>query len=196
MKENRNKSYEDFIAVAEDLIQNQKLCTSETLAIRGGSNGGLLMGNMYTMRPDLFGAIHCAVPLLDMKKYHTLLAGASWMAEYGNPDTDDWENYLYKYSPYHQINNNTTTTKKYPPILFTTSTRDDRVHPAHARKMVAKLWDYNIKDVYYYENMEGGHGGAADSKQSAFMTTLAYDFMYNTLTRKQQQQQKQQQKDE
>ena len=83
MKENRNKSYEDFIAVAEDLIHNQQLCTSQTLAIRGGSNGGLLMGNMYTMRPDLFGAIHCAVPLLDMKNYHTLLAGASWMAEYG-----------------------------------------------------------------------------------------------------------------
>lgn len=180
LKANRNKSYEDFIAVAEDLISTN-LCRPETLAIRGGSNGGLLMGNMYTMRPDLFGAIHCAVPLLDMKRYHVLLAGASWMAEYGDPDTDDWEDFLYKYSSYHQIDSDV---QKYPPILFTTSTRDDRVHPAHARKMVKKLWDLGKgKDwpTYYYENIEGGHGGAADSKQSAFMTALAYDFMWETL---------------
>lgn len=182
LKENRNKAYEDFIAVAEDLISST-LCKPSTLAIRGGSNGGLLMGNMYTMRPDLFGAIHCAVPLLDMKRYHMLLAGASWMAEYGDPDTDDWEKFLYKYSPYHNIDPNC---EKYPPILFTTSTRDDRVHPAHARKMVKKLWDMGKgKDwpVYYYENIEGGHGGAADAKQSAFMTSLAYDFMFDTLSK-------------
>lgn len=180
LKANRNKCYEDFIAVAEHLIST-KLCKPSTLAIRGGSNGGLLMGNMYIMRPDLFGAIHCAVPLLDMKRYHTLLAGASWMAEYGNPDTDDWDNFLRKYSPYHNID---PKQEKYPPILFTTSTRDDRVHPAHARKMVKKLWDTGKgKDwpVYYYENIEGGHGGAADAKQSAFMTSLAYDFMWDTL---------------
>jgi len=180
LKANRNKSYEDFIAVAEHLIST-KLCKATTLAVRGGSNGGLLMGMMYTMRPDLFGAIHCAVPLLDMKRYHTLLAGASWMAEYGNPDTDDWENFLYKYSPYHNID---PSVEKYPPMLVTTSTRDDRVHPAHARKMVKKLWDMGKgKDwpVYYYENIEGGHGGAADAKQSAFMTALAYDFMWETL---------------
>jgi len=180
LKTNRNKSYEDFVAVAEDLIATN-LCTPSTLACRGGSNGGLLMGNMYTRRPDLFGAIHCAVPLLDMKRYHTLLAGASWMAEYGDPDTSDWEDFLYQYSSYHQIDE---SVEKYPPILFTTSTRDDRVHPAHARKMVKKLWDLGKdKDwpVYYYENIEGGHGGAADSKQSAFMTALAYDFMWDTL---------------
>jgi len=185
LKKDRNKSYEDFIAVAERLIETG-LCRSETLAIRGGSNGGLLMGNMYVMRPDLFGAIHCAVPLLDMKRYHTLLAGASWMAEYGDPDTDDWE-FLEGYSPYHQIDGEV---KKYPPMLVTTSTRDDRVHPAHARKMVKKLWDIAEEKseerdwpVYYYENIEGGHGGAADSKQSAFMTSLAYDFMWDTLTK-------------
>eukprot|EP00978_Attheya_sp_CCMP212_P002882 scaffold5942_cov55-Attheya_sp.AAC.1 len=180
LKANRNKSYEDFIAVAEHLIST-KLCKAATLAVRGGSNGGLLVGMMYTMRPDLFGAIHCAVPLLDMKRYHTLLAGASWMAEYGNPDTNDWENFLYKYSPYHNID---PSVEKYPPMLVTTSTRDDRVHPAHARKMVKKLWDMGKgKDwpVYYYENIEGGHGGAADAKQSAFMTALAYDFMWETL---------------
>lgn len=180
LKENRNKSYEDFIAVAEHLIA-EKVCEPKTLAIRGGSNGGLLMGNMYTMRPDLFGAIHCAVPLLDMQHYHTLLAGASWMAEYGNPDTDDWK-FLKQYSPYHNLDDKAD----YPPILVTTSTRDDRVHPGHARKFVKKLWDMNSDwNVQYYENIEGGHGGAADAKQSAFMLALAYDFMYQCCTKEQ-----------
>jgi len=139
------------------------------------------MGNMYVMRPDLWGAIHCAVPLLDMKRFHTLLAGASWMAEYGNPDKD-WDDFLYKYSPYHNIDADQSS---YPPILVTTSTRDDRVHPGHARKFVKKLWDMGEgKDwpVHYYENIEGGHGGAADAKQSAFMTSLAFDFMFETLS--------------
>ncbi|KAL3943088.1 MAG: hypothetical protein SGBAC_002821 [Bacillariaceae sp.] len=145
--------------------------------------GGLLMGNMYTMRPDLFGAVHCAVPLLDMKRFNQLLAGASWMAEYGNPDTSDWEDFLYKYSPYHNIDE---SIESYPPMLVTTSTRDDRVHPAHARKMVKKLWDLGEGKnwpIHYYENIEGGHGGAADAKQSAFMTSLAYDFMFATLSK-------------
>jgi prolyl oligopeptidase len=112
------------------------------------------------------------------------------MAEYGNPDTDDWKNFLYKYSPYHNIDE---SRQKYPHVLVTTSTRDDRVHPAHARKMVKKMWDLSgtgdnngksKKDwpVFYYENIEGGHGGAADSKQEAFMNSLAYDFMWRTLT--------------
>ena len=113
------------------------ICKPKTLAIRGGSNGGLLVANMYVMRPDLFGAIHCAVPLLDMQRYHKLLAGASWMAEYGNPDTDDWEKFLQKYSPYHNIQPGA----KYPPILVTTSTRDDRVHPGHARYVALPLFD-------------------------------------------------------
>lgn len=178
LKANRNKCFEDFIAVGEDLVKSN-VCTPSTLAARGGSNGGLLMGMMYVLRPDLFGAIHCAVPLLDMKRYHTLLAGASWMAEYGDPDTSDWE-FLQNYSPYHLIDKEA----EYPPLLVTTSTRDDRVHPGHARKMVKKLWDTNASwPVYYYENIEGGHGGAADAKQSAFMTALAYDFMWNTLKR-------------
>jgi prolyl oligopeptidase len=184
LKSKRHKAYEDFIAVGEDLVAS-KVCKPSTLAARGGSNGGLLMGMMYTLRPDLWGAIHCAVPLLDMKRFHTLLAGASWMAEYGDPSTSDWDDYLHQYSPYHLIDENTD---KYPPMLVTTSTRDDRVHPAHARKMVKKLWDIaesKNKDwpVYYYENIEGGHGGAADAKQSAFMTALAYDFMWDTLSK-------------
>eukprot|EP00542_Grammatophora_oceanica_P015212 CAMPEP_0194044856 /NCGR_PEP_ID=MMETSP0009_2-20130614/16266_1 /TAXON_ID=210454 /ORGANISM="Grammatophora oceanica, Strain CCMP 410" /LENGTH=150 /DNA_ID=CAMNT_0038689515 /DNA_START=52 /DNA_END=504 /DNA_ORIENTATION=+ len=135
--------------------------------------------------PDglMFGALHCAVPLLDMKVYSHLLAGASWMAEYGDPDTDDWDNFLYKYSPYHNLDEKT---EKYPPMLVTTSTRDDRVHPGHARKMVSKIADMGKgKDwpIFYYENIEGGHGGAADAKQSAFMTALAYNFMFETLSK-------------
>lgn len=179
LKESRNKAYEDFIAVAEDLIASG-YCKPETLACRGGSNGGLLVGNMYTMRPDLFAAIHCAVPLLDMKRFNLLLAGASWMGEYGDPSTDDWENFLYKYSPFHNID---PTVEKSPALLVTTSTRDDRVHPGHARKFVKKLWDMGKENVYYYENIEGGHGGAANAKQSAFMTSLAYDFMFDTLSK-------------
>jgi len=173
------------VAVGRNVCE-KGLCQPQTLATRGGSNGGLLMGNMYTMSPGedgiMFGAIHCAVPLLDMKVYSKLLAGASWMAEYGDPDTDDWDNFLHKYSAYQNIDSSTT---KYPPMLVTTSTRDDRVHPGHARKMVKKIQDMGMsKDwpVYYYENIEGGHGGAADAKQSAFMSALAYNFMFETLT--------------
>eukprot|EP00986_Skeletonema_menzelii_P008670 scaffold3756_cov142-Skeletonema_menzelii.AAC.4 len=181
LRENRNLCYEDFIAVGEHLVDS-KVCSPQTLACRGGSNGGLLTGNMLVQAPDLFQAIHIAVPLLDMKRYSKLLAGASWMAEYGDPDTDDWDNFLHKYSPYHNIDVNRD---KYPNVLVTTSTRDDRVHPAHARKMVKKLWDLGEGKnwpVYYYENIEGGHGGASDSRQEAFMTSLSYDFMWRALT--------------
>jgi prolyl oligopeptidase len=175
LKANRHKAYEDFIAVAEDLIR-RKVTSPQHLGIRGGSNGGLLMGNMLTMRPDLFGAIVCAVPLLDMSRYHKLLAGASWMAEYGNPDVPvEWE-FIRTFSPYHNVRRDV----KYPPILFTTSTRDDRVHPGHARKMVAKMKAMG-HNVLYYENIEGGHAGAADNKQRAFMTALAFTFLWEHL---------------
>jgi len=177
LKENRQLAFDDFIAVGEHLIKTG-ICTTKTLGCKGGSNGGLLMGMMLVQRPDLFNAIHCQVPLLDMKAYNKLLAGASWMAEYGNPDTDDWKNFLHRYSPYHLIESG----KKYCPILFTTSTRDDRVHPAHARKMVKKLSEEAEGEVYYYENMEGGHGGAADNKQRSFMETLNYKFLFAKLS--------------
>lgn len=177
LKANRPRAYQDFIAVAEDLIA-RKVTTQKHLGIKGGSNGGLLMGNMLTMRPDLFGAIVCQVPLLDMRRYHTLLAGASWMGEYGNPDiAEEWA-FIRTFSPYHLIDPNRT----YPPILITTSTRDDRVHPGHARKMTAKLQEAD-KPVLYYENIEGGHGGAADNKQKAFMESLGYAFLNRTLTK-------------
>jgi prolyl oligopeptidase len=175
LKANRLRAYEDFIAVAEDLIRRQ-VTSPRHLGIMGGSNGGLLMGNMLTLRPDLFGAIVCQVPLLDMQRYHKLLAGASWMAEYGNPDLpEEWE-FIRTFSPYHNVKKDV----KYPRILFTTSTRDDRVHPGHARKMVAKMKALG-HDVVYYENIEGGHGGAADNKQAAFMGALAYTFLWNQL---------------
>ncbi len=176
LKANRNKAYEDFAAVAEDLIA-RKVTAPKHLGIMGGSNGGLLMGNMLTRRPDLFGAIVCQVPLLDMQRYHKLLAGASWVAEYGNPDDPkEWE-FLRTYSPYHNVKKD----GKYPRILFTTSTRDDRVHPGHARKMVARMKEQG-HDVVYYENIEGGHGGSANNKQAAFMSALAYTFLWKQLT--------------
>jgi prolyl oligopeptidase len=175
LKANRPRAYEDFIAVAEDLIK-RKVTSPKHLGVTGGSNGGLLVGNMLTMRPDLFGAIVCQVPLLDMQRYHKLLAGASWVAEYGNPDdAKEWE-FIRTFSPYHNVTKDT----KYPPTLFTTSTRDDRVHPGHARKMVAKMRDMG-HDVFYYENVEGGHGGAANNDQAAFMSALAYTFLWNKL---------------
>ncbi len=177
LKANRHKAYEDFIAVAVDLIA-RKLTSPRHLGIMGGSNGGLLVGNMLTMRPDLFGAIVCEVPLLDMRRYHKLLAGASWMDEYGNPDLPDEWQFIRTFSPYHNLKDDV----KYPPILFTTSTRDDRVHPGHSRKMVAKMKAMG-QDVLYYENVEGGHGGAADNKQRAFMSALAYTFLWENLAR-------------
>ena len=174
LKADRNKAYEDFAAVAEDLIA-RKITTPKHLGIQGGSNGGLLMGNMTVMYPQLFGAVVCQVPLLDMKRYHKLLAGASWMAEYGNPDTDDW-GFLKAYSPYQNVRKDV----RYPPVLFTTSTRDDRVHPGHARKMMARMQEQG-HDVTYYENIEGGHGGAANNAQSAYMSALAYTFLKQKL---------------
>jgi len=177
LKKNRQKAYEDFFAVAEHLIETGVTCPKQ-LACRGGSNGGLLVGNALVHRPDLFGCVVCQVPLLDMQRYTKLLAGASWMAEYGDPETADWE-YIQQFSPYHMVD----ASKTYPAVLFTTSTRDDRVHPAHARKMVYKMLDG--KDtragLYYYENIEGGHGGAADSDQRARVTALIYDFMEKAL---------------
>lgn len=175
LKENRNKAYEDFAAVAEDLIA-RKVTQPRRLGIQGGSNGGLLMGNMTVMYPELFGAVVCQVPLLDMQRYHKLLAGASWMAEYGDPDKPEEWAFLRKFSPYQNVSKDV----KYPPVLFTTSTRDDRVHPGHARKMMA-LMEAQGHDVTYYENIEGGHGGAANNAQSAYMGALAYTFLKQKL---------------
>ena len=175
MREGRHKVAEDFAAVATDLV-DRGITTVEQLGAQGGSNGGLLMGVMLTKHPEKFGALVCDVPLLDMKRYHLLLAGASWVAEYGDPDNaDDWE-FISEYSPYQNI----SATRRYPQVLFTTSTRDDRVHPGHARKMVAALQDAGHQ-VWLYENIEGGHAGAADNEQAAFKAALSYSFLWRTL---------------
>ncbi len=174
MQEKHQNAFDDFIAVAEDLIA-RKITSPAHLGIVGGSNGGLLVGACFVQRPELFGAVVCQVPLLDMQRYNKLLAGASWMAEYGNPDTDDWQ-FMKTWSPYHNLD----PKKDYPKVFFYTSTRDDRVHPGHARKMVAKMTDMK-KPVYYYENTEGGHGMAANLGQRAYMWALTYAYLWKML---------------
>jgi prolyl oligopeptidase len=177
IKAARHKVYEDFSAVAADLVE-RGITTAERLGIQGGSNGGLLMGVMLTRYPQLFGAIVSQVPLLDMKRYHKLLAGASWMAEYGDPDDPDEWSFISQYSPYQNVHSG----RCYPPTLFVTSTRDDRVHPAHARKMVAKMRELGYP-VHYHENIEGGHGAAADNEQLAFKWALVFEYLWTQFTR-------------
>ena len=178
MRENRNRVTEDFAAVAADLV-DRGITTVAQLGAQGGSNGGLLMGIMLTRYPQLFGALVAQVPLLDMRRFHLLLAGASWVAEYGNPDDpDDWA-FISEYSPYQNI----SADGDYPPVLITSSTRDDRVHPGHARKMTAALEAAGHR-VYYYENIEGGHAGAADNAQVAFKAALSYSFLWQMLDRR------------
>jgi len=175
VKEKHQNAFDDFIAVAEDLIKTH-VTSPRHLGIQGGSNGGLLVGATFVQRPDLFNGVVCQVPLLDMHRYHKLLAGASWMAEYGDPDkADEWA-YISKYSPYQNIKPDV----KYPKVLFTTSTRDDRVHPGHARKMAA-LMEAQGHPLLYWENTEGGHGGAADNEQRATMQALEYAFLWQQL---------------
>ncbi len=177
LRENRHRAYEDFAAVARDLA-DRKVTSPEHLGAMGGSNGGLLVGNMLTTYPDLFGALVIEVPLLDMQRYHRLLAGASWVAEYGDPDDpDDWA-FLQTYSPYQLFDQD----RAYPPTFIWTTTRDDRVHPGHARKLAAKMLAAG-KDVRYFENIEGGHGAGATNAQTAHTYALAYRFLWATLLR-------------
>jgi len=176
LKGQRQKAFDDFIAVAEALVA-QNVTEPRRLAIQGGSNGGLLVGAVMLQRPDLFRAVVCQVPLLDMRRYHRLLAGASWMGEYGDPDDPaQWE-WIAKYSPYQNIPD---AGMRLPAVLFTTSTRDDRVHPGHARKMAARLRERG-HDAWLYENIEGGHGGAADNQQRADMLALEFAFLWQEL---------------
>ncbi|MGH1365879.1 MAG: prolyl oligopeptidase family serine peptidase [Calditrichia bacterium] len=178
LKENRQRVYDDFHSVAENLIK-RKITSSRNLGIMGGSNGGLLVGVAFTQRPDLYNAVICAVPLLDMKRFNKLLAGASWMGEYGDPDKpEEWE-FIKTYSPYHNLKKDT----EYPEVFFTTSTRDDRVHPGHARKMVAKMNAMGHK-VFYYENTEGGHAGSSTNAQRAKVAGLQFSYLLMKLTGK------------
>jgi prolyl oligopeptidase len=174
-KAGKQRSFDDFIAVAEDLI-TRGITSPRHLGIEGGSNGGLLVGAVAMQRPELFNAVVCQVPLLDMKRFHKLLAGASWMAEYGDPDSAEQWSYISPYSPYQNVRRGV----KLPTMLLTTSTRDDRVHPGHARKMAARLSELG-HDVLYYENIEGGHGGAADNSQRAYVQALEFSYLWRQL---------------
>ncbi|BFM11170.1 prolyl oligopeptidase family serine peptidase [Simiduia litorea] len=173
--ENRHKAYEDFEAVAQDLT-NKKITSAKHLGIEGRSNGGLLVAATMVRHPELYGAVISGVPLLDMQRYHTLLAGASWMAEYGNPDIESNWQWLKAYSPFQNVG----ADQHYPPILFYTSTKDDRVHPGHARKMAAKMKAQG-HSVEYYENREGGHGGSSTKEQLAKRIALGYTLLWQTL---------------
>lgn len=176
LRENRHRAYEDFAAVAQDLITRQ-VTTPERLGCMGGSNGGLLVGNMLTHYPELFGAIVCQVPLLDMKRYTKLSAGASWIAEYGDPDKpEDWA-FIQTFSPYHNLR----TGIDYPPVLFYTATSDDRVGPVQARKMAARMQARGIPEALFYENREGGHAGSADNAQRAHMLAMGIEFLKGRL---------------
>ena len=172
VKADKQRSYDDFIAVAQALIDD-KITSPKHLGIEGGSNGGLLVGAVMVQRPDLFNAVVCQVPLLDMRRYNRLLAGASWMAEYGDPDKPDEWAWIAKYSPYQNVKPNV----QYPRPLIITSTRDDRVHPGHARKMTARMLAQG-HPVLYYENIEGGHGAAADNFQIADRQALEFSYLW------------------
>ena len=175
LKGNRQRIFDDFIAVGEKLI-DMKITSPRHLGIMGGSNGGLLMGVMLNQRPDLWNAVVIQVPLLDMLRYHKLLAGASWVDEYGNPDVPAERAFLETISPYQNFDPN----KNYPTPFFVTSTKDDRVHPGHARKM-AKLFEASNKPFFYYENIDGGHSAAANQKESAKRTALEFTYLTEQL---------------
>jgi len=175
VKANHMRNFEDFAAVAEDLIA-RKITSPRHLGIMGGSQGGLLVSGTFTLRPELFHAVVAQVPLADMRRFNHLLAGASWMAEYGDPDKpEDWA-YIKTWSPYQLLRKDA----HYPTPFFWTNTRDDRVHPAHARKMAAKLEALG-HPVYYFENTEGGHGTGALNKQTAYVTGLQYAYLWKML---------------
>jgi prolyl oligopeptidase len=175
LKENRQKAFDDFVAVSEDLIARGAASPAKLGAL-GRSNGGLLMGVVMTQRPQLYGAIVNGVPLFDMQRLKQIGAGASWVGEYGDPETDDWKNFMAAYSPYQNLKKG----QPYPQIFLYTATADDRVHPAHARKAAARLRDLGY-DFFYYENMEGGHSGAANQEQLAHRIALEYAYFARML---------------
>ena len=175
LRENRQRAFDDFIAISEDLIRTG-VTTAKKLGAFGRSNGGLLMGAMLTQRPELYAALDIGVPLFDMQRYNKLLAGASWMGEYGDPDRpEDWA-FISRYSPYQNLK----AGQPYPRIFCYTSTKDDRVHPGHARKAIAALGALGYP-YYYYENIEGGHGGTANQDQLAYRTALEYAYFAKML---------------
>jgi prolyl oligopeptidase len=176
MRENRRRAYEDFAAVARDLVA-RGVTTADRIGCHGRSNGGLLVGNMLTQFPEDFGAIVCGVPLLDMRRYTRLSAGASWIAEYGDPDDpDDWE-FVQTFSPYHLVD----PTRDYPPSLIYAATSDDRVGPVQARKMAARLGAETEAEVHYLEQVDGGHAGTIDNAATAALHATIYAFLDDVL---------------
>jgi prolyl oligopeptidase len=173
--ENRQKAYDDFQAVARDLVR-RGITTAKQLGIMGGSNGGLLVSANMIEAPDLFGAVVCQVPLIDMIRYTQIGAGASWAAEYGDPIREADRAWILKYSPYQNV----SAQQHYPPVLFVTATSDDRVTPVHARKMAA-LMEAQGHEVLFYENTDGGHAAAADHKQAAEMWALSFVYLKQKL---------------
>jgi prolyl oligopeptidase len=170
-RQGKRRSHDDFAAVAADLVR-RGVTTPRRIAAEGGSNGGILITNMLTRYPERFGALFCTIPLIDMRRYSKLHAGASWIAEYGDPDDpEDWE-FLKEISAYHRA----APGQNYPPILIATSRRDDRVHPGHARKMAAKLQAMGY-EAYFYEPAAGGHGYGKDNRERASFTALGYNFL-------------------
>lgn len=163
LREKRQASYNDLHAVAAALKRER---LSSRIAVHGRSNGGLMASVAYTQRPDLYDGAMVGVPLADMRRYHLLLAGASWMGEYGNPETSDWD-FIRRYSPYQNIRKDA----RYPRVFFYTSTKDDRVHPGHARKMAAEM-EAQGHPIYYYENLDGGHAGVANLRENAYRAAL------------------------
>ena len=177
LRSSRPRAYEDFAAIARDLVA-RGVTVAERLACEGRSNGGLLVGNMLVTYPDLFGAVICGVPLLDMRRYTKLSAGASWIAEYGDPDVPgDWD-FMQEWSPYHLL----SSSRDYPATFLYAATSDDRVGPVQARKMAARMKGLGVSsEVLYYEPTEGGHGGAVDNSASARLFAYMYGFAWERL---------------
>ena len=175
LKKNRQTVFNDFYAVVEDLTQ-RKITSPDYLALKGASNGGLLMGVAVTQKPDLFQAVLIKNPLLDMLRYHKLSIGSSWIAEYGDPEDSEMHKFISSYSPYQNLKSN----KNYPEIFLLSSSLDDRVHPGHARRFARKLEKLN-QPFYYYENTEGGHAGASNYEQKAILSALQYIHLYKNL---------------
>ncbi|TLM74947.1 prolyl oligopeptidase family protein [Pseudarthrobacter sp. NamB4] len=176
LQENRHKAYQDFAAVAKDLI-SRGVTSRERLGCVGGSNGGLLVGNMLTRYPELFGAVSCGVPLLDMRRYTRLSAGHSWIAEYGDPDVPEQWEFIKTFSPYHLLKDGV----EYPETFIWTATSDDRVGPVQARKMAARMLAMGIPNVWFHEALEGGHAGASDNRQAAALQARSQHFLWRAL---------------
>jgi len=173
--EHKQRTWDDYIAVAEDLIR-RRITSPRRLGVVGGSQGGLLVGTAITQRPELFHAAIIQVPLFDMLRFHLMGAGASWIGEYGDPRIPEQRAWIERYSPYQHL----TAGRDYPMPLIETSTADDRVHPGHGRKAAARLAQLG-QPYYYYENMEGGHAAAANLNETALRLALEYTYLQQKL---------------